>query len=163
MLFDGETSLKSPASQARVLKIFGIKVKAEPGFKRQSAERYIREIKVRTRVALDLAGKTSRVSPVFWLVFIFSKYKRIKVGHIIGKTLRDWRSVLDNVVNVINYDKPTFKNNVELLTAYFNQTPVVIPQKSSLFRYALGQQVRVNVSKMTRQNLNFKYSLEPGG
>ena len=56
LLFDGESALKGAASQARVLKLFGLKLEAQPGFKRNSAERYVREFKTRTRIALDLEG-----------------------------------------------------------------------------------------------------------
>lgn len=43
--------------QKQLKETLGVEIRAQPGFKRQSAERYIREFKTRTRVALDLAGK----------------------------------------------------------------------------------------------------------
>ena len=57
LLFDGESALKSTASQDRIFKQFGLRVEAQPGFKRNSAERYVKEFKLRTRVALYLAGR----------------------------------------------------------------------------------------------------------
>ena len=57
LLFDGEQSLKSKASQDRVYDKFGIRVKAQAGYKRQSIERYVKEIKLRTALALRLEGK----------------------------------------------------------------------------------------------------------
>jgi hypothetical protein len=55
-LFDGEQSLKTKASQDRVYEKFEIHVRATPGFKRQSAERYVREYKLRTTLALEDEG-----------------------------------------------------------------------------------------------------------
>jgi hypothetical protein len=71
--------------------------------------------------------------------------------------------VLDTVVNTINYDKPSHRSNIDLLTHYFNHQPtVLIPPKESLFKFKLGQQVRVDRSKKARQDFSYKYSLAPG-
>ena len=62
LLFDGESSLKSKVSQKRVRDRFNIQIKAEPGFKRYSAERYVKEVKLRSALALELEGGQSLYS-----------------------------------------------------------------------------------------------------
>jgi hypothetical protein len=70
---------------------------------------------------------------------------------------------MGTVVDAINFTKPSYKSNIDLLTHYFNQQPtVLIPPKDTLFKFEIGQQVRVNSSKKKRQDLSFKYSLTPG-
>lgn len=57
LLFDGESGLRSKQAQSTVYKLHGIKIHAEPFFKRNMAERAIKEIKLRTAILLDLKGK----------------------------------------------------------------------------------------------------------
>ena len=57
LLFDGESGLKSKSSQNRIFVLYGIRVKAQAGWKRLSAERYIKEVKLRTALALELQGR----------------------------------------------------------------------------------------------------------
>jgi hypothetical protein len=61
LLFDGEQALKSKASQDRVYQKFGIQVKAHPGYKRQSAERFVKEYKLRTLLALEEEGGSQNI------------------------------------------------------------------------------------------------------
>lgn len=56
MLFDGEAGLTSKSAQTICMQRFGLSVRAEPGFKRNTAERYIREFKTRTVIGLDIKG-----------------------------------------------------------------------------------------------------------
>jgi hypothetical protein len=55
-LFDGESGLRSIKSQKTIFDKFQIKVHAEPFFKRNMAERAIKEIKLRIAILLDIEG-----------------------------------------------------------------------------------------------------------
>jgi hypothetical protein len=57
LLFDGESGLRSKQAQSLIYKLYGIKIHAEPHFKRNMAERQIKEIKLRTAIQLELKGK----------------------------------------------------------------------------------------------------------
>jgi hypothetical protein len=57
LLFDGESGLRSATVQRDILKNIGIKVHAEPYWKRSLAEQMIREIKLRMAIHLDFNGK----------------------------------------------------------------------------------------------------------
>jgi hypothetical protein len=56
-LFDGEAGLRSQKAQSEIAKKYLIKVHAEPFFKRNMAERAIREIKLRLSIVLKLEGQ----------------------------------------------------------------------------------------------------------
>jgi len=56
VLFDGESGLRSKNAQNIINKKYGLKIHAEPMYKRNQAERCIREIKLRTAILLDLRG-----------------------------------------------------------------------------------------------------------
>jgi len=58
LLFDGETALRSAALQDKILKDFGVQVHAESGFKRNQAERGVKEIKLRTTLFMKTRGTT---------------------------------------------------------------------------------------------------------
>jgi hypothetical protein len=57
LLFDGESGLRSKKAQNIIADKFNIKVHAEAFYKRNMAERAIREIKLRMAVLLDLEKK----------------------------------------------------------------------------------------------------------
>jgi len=57
LLFDGESALRSRTVQDQIQKKYGITVLAEPHFKRNMAERGVREIK--TRMAIILQQKSN--------------------------------------------------------------------------------------------------------
>jgi hypothetical protein len=56
ILFDGESSLASDKAKKLLKEKYNVEIRAEPGFKRYYAERAVKEIKLRTSVALDLEG-----------------------------------------------------------------------------------------------------------
>ena len=57
LLFDGESGLNTQTARKIAADTYGIKLHAEAGFKRNLAERAVREIKLRTAIQLDLNGK----------------------------------------------------------------------------------------------------------
>jgi len=56
LLFDGESGLRSQKVQNIIWQKHGLKIHAEPTYKRNQAERSIREIKLRMAILLDLKG-----------------------------------------------------------------------------------------------------------
>ena len=56
ILFDGESSLASDKAKKLLKEKYNVDIRAEPGFKRYYAERAVKEIKLRTSVALELEG-----------------------------------------------------------------------------------------------------------
>jgi predicted acetyltransferase len=63
LLFDGESSLRSPALQKEIKNKLQIKIHAEPYWKRSLAERAIGEIKIRMAIHLDFNGTASPPTP----------------------------------------------------------------------------------------------------
>lgn len=63
LLFDGEPGLRSKKAQQEIFEKFNIKIFADPFFKRNFAERAIREIKLRMGLYCNLKGtnKSCRV------------------------------------------------------------------------------------------------------
>jgi hypothetical protein len=61
LLFDGESALRSASVQRNILNTVGIKVHAEPFWKRSMAERAIAEVKLRMAIHLDFKGNTPRL------------------------------------------------------------------------------------------------------
>jgi hypothetical protein len=59
LLFDGESGIRSAKAQKQIYKELNIKVHAEPFYKRNMAERAIKEIKLRMAIHLDFQGKNS--------------------------------------------------------------------------------------------------------
>lgn len=57
LLFDGESGLNSKKTQKEIYDKFRLKIYATPFFKRNHAERAIKEIKLRLAIAMDLKGK----------------------------------------------------------------------------------------------------------
>ncbi len=58
LLFDGESGLRSKNVQNIIYDKYGLKIHAEAHYKRNQAERAIREIKLRMALLLDFKGKT---------------------------------------------------------------------------------------------------------
>ncbi len=56
ILFNGESSLASDKAKKLLKEKYNVDIRAEPGFKRYYAERAVKEIKLRTSVALELEG-----------------------------------------------------------------------------------------------------------
>lgn len=57
ILFDGESGLRSKNVQTFILTNYGVKIHAEAFFKRNMAERAVKEIKLRMALLLDSKGK----------------------------------------------------------------------------------------------------------
>lgn len=136
LLFDGESGLRSRKTQKIIADNFNIKIHAEPFFKRNMAERAIREIKLRMAIYLDLEQKP----------------------------LTKWRDNLDTIVNIINQNKPQYKSVMQMLKAFFTESPTtVLPQSlNHLYKFNVGDSVRINASPTQRRDLGFKYSLNIG-
>jgi hypothetical protein len=56
-LFDGESGLRSKQVQTFLWKKYGLKIHSEAFYKRNMAERCVKEIKLRMAILLNLAGK----------------------------------------------------------------------------------------------------------
>lgn len=56
LLFDGESGLKSKKAQQEIYAKFQIKVHAQPYFKRNTVERFVKEIKLRSAILCELKG-----------------------------------------------------------------------------------------------------------
>jgi hypothetical protein len=136
LLFDGETALRSKKVQNEIFKKCNLKIHAEPYYKRNMAERAIKEIKLRMALLLDIKKKP------------FTK----------------WKENLDTVVNSINnHNKTNFRSLQNQLFTYFTQTHPVIPQThSSFYKFNINDVVGLNVFAKQRKELGFKYSLNRG-
>lgn len=87
----------------------------------------------------------------------------LKSVFCIGKTLKDWPSVLDEVVGVINSNKPSTKNDLALLTEFFTKTAgVLIPQAPDFFKFKIGDRVVAEYTKKQRRDLSYKFTLQLG-
>jgi hypothetical protein len=136
LLFDGETALRSKNVQNELFKKLNLKVHAEPYYKRNMAERAIKEIKLRIALLLDIEKKP------------FTK----------------WKDYLDTVVNAINnHNKKNFHSLQNQIFTYFTQHHPVIPQThSSFYKFNINDVVGLNVMAKQRKAMNFKYSLNRG-
>jgi hypothetical protein len=136
LLFDGETALRSKKVQHEILKKCNIKIHAEPYYKRNMAERAIKEVKLRIALLLDIEKKP------------FTK----------------WKEYLDTVVNTINnHNKKDFRSLQNQLFTYFTQTHPVIPQKHfSFYKFNINDIVGLNVLAKQRKDFGFKYTLNRG-
>jgi hypothetical protein len=84
---------------------------------------------------------------------------------LLGKKLTAWASVLQRVVDVLNYDKITYRNSKAVYSAYYSDehlNTVVLPSHRSFFKYQIGDTVQANVSVAERKHISFKYSLHGG-
>jgi len=128
---------------------------AEPYYHRNLAERAVREIKLRMALRLDYEGR-----------YIQSTDKAatgIKL-YISGKSLRHWRSYIDNVVDSINrHGEKSYKSMNELFKSYFTQPHVNIPQDlSKFYKFQVQDKVYIDVPPPGRRDLSFKYTLNQG-
>jgi hypothetical protein len=62
-LFDGESGLRSKQVQTFLWKKYRLKIHAEAFYKRNMAERCVKEIKLRMAILLNLAG--NKISCIF--------------------------------------------------------------------------------------------------
>lgn len=135
LLFDGESGLRSKKAQTIIFDKFNIKVHAEPFYKRNMAERAIREIKLRMAILLDLEQEP----------------------------FTQWRNYLEKVLTIINQNKKQYKSIMQMLTAYFTKETVVLPQTlPHYYKFNVNDTVRIDASPAQRRNLGFKYSLNIG-
>ena len=104
VLFDGESALRSKQNKKLIQEKLNINVIADPAYKRNFAERYVREYKVRTAVLLENKNLS----------------------------LNQWRNYISDVVNVINNTKPKSSIN-QILTDYFSKEITVFPQQNLNF------------------------------
>jgi hypothetical protein len=135
LLFDGESGLRSKKTQNIIAEKFKIKVHAEPFYKRNMAERAIREIKLRMAILLDLERQP----------------------------LTKWRNNLEKVVNIINQNKKQYKSVMQMLMDYFTQNTIILPQSlPHYYKFNVNDTVKINAFPTQRRNLGFKYSLNIG-
>ena len=139
LLFDGESGLRSKKTQSIIADKYNITVHAESFFKRNMAERAIKEVKLRMAIQLDLEDQP----------------------------LTKWRNYLDPVVNLINRNKKEYKSVLQMLTAFFtansqNDTAHLPQSIASFYKFKINDTVRINVMPAQRKNLGFKYSLNIG-
>jgi len=132
-LFDGESALKGAATQKEIEKTYHLKVYAQPGYKRVLAERYIREFKLRLYINLDMKKEP----------------------------LTRWKNYVEQCVALINgQTKKTTKN--ELLTFFVRETDN-LPQTNSVFyKYNIGDYCLVDMDRLTRKSLGFKWTRNLG-
>jgi len=136
LLFDGESGLRSKKIQNIILEKFNLTIHAESHYKRNLAERMVREIKLRTSILLNLKGQS----------------------------LKQWKNVLPHVVNIINYhQEKKFKSKNQMLTAYFTSNTEMIPQSNKRFyKFDINDKVKIEMTPVQRKQLGFKYSLNRG-
>ena len=80
-----------------------------------------------------------------------------------GLSLARWRDYSDEVVNSINrFKKPLPKSRLKLLTDFFTRETIHLPPMDQFFKYALGEEVLVDLSTRQRRDLSYKWSLYPG-
>jgi hypothetical protein len=136
LLFDGESGLRSKNVQNEMLKKHQLKIHAEPFFKRNMAERAIREIKLRMLLLLDMEKKP----------------------------LTRWKEYLPTIINTINnYNKKTYRSLQNQLLSYFTQQYPSIPQShSSLYKFKVNDIVGFNAFAKERRQIGFKYTFNLG-
>jgi hypothetical protein len=135
LLFDGESELRSKKAQNMIADKFNIKVHAEAFYKRNMAERAIREIKLRMAILLDLEKKP----------------------------LTQWRNHLEQVLQIINQNKKQYKSVMQMLADFFTKDTVNLPQTSDRFyKFNIGDKVSIDAFPNQRRNLGFKHSLNMG-
>ena len=66
-MFDDETGLRSQKTQKEIYTQYQIKIHAEPFYKRNMAERAIKEIKLRTAIFCELEGTYSLTSKYIFI------------------------------------------------------------------------------------------------
>jgi len=155
LLFDGESSLASRHVQEKLRQQFNVEILAEAHFKRTMAERMIREIKLRTAIALDNQGTLP-----------FKQHDQHRCHHFIylGEALNHWSQVLPQVINSINYfNERSYKSVHQELIDYFTKPTVQVPQSlNKMYRFSKGQEVYIDATPEQRKQLGFKYTLNKG-
>lgn len=132
MLFDGETSLNSSKAKNVLKSQYGLQLYVEARYKRVLAERFIREVKLRSAIALD-------------------------VHHL---KIHQWKNVINEVVTTINAKQKTISTTEQLKQYFLRDTTHHVPQKyETLFRFKKGDKVITDLSREERKRLGFKYSL----
>jgi hypothetical protein len=136
LLFDGESGLRSKKVQNEMLQKYQLKIHAEPFFKRNMAERAIREIKLRMLLLLDMENKP----------------------------LTRWKEHLPTVLNTINnHNKKTYRSLQNQLLSYFTQQYPSIPQShSALYKFKVNDIVGFNAFAKERRQIGFKYTFNLG-
>jgi hypothetical protein len=156
ILFDGESSLASDKAKKLLKDKYNVDIRAEPGFKRYYAERAVKEIKLRTSVALELEGDGR---------FIFLRFGEKRANllfAILGLKFNSWKKVLPEVLSAINYSKKTSRNPRDILKDYFTSEYPVLPQHMDFYKFKIGELVGLDLTKPERSNLTYKYSLYYG-
>ena len=155
LLFDGESALRTPALQKENNNKLQIKIHAEPYWKRSLAERAIGELKIRMAIHLDFNGNVSLPIP---------GNKKNYSPFFSGLALNKWKDNLPFVLDTINRNKPDYKSQLNELIAYFtNPVTTILPQENpKLYKFKVGDRVRVNLSKAERTPIGFKFSLHYG-
>lgn len=132
LLFDGESALKGATIQQQIEKEFNLKVFAQPGYKRVLAERYIREFKLRLFIALDIKKEP----------------------------LTKWKNYYEKCVALINARSKISKN--EVLTFFTREMDYIPQTHGRFFKYNVGDQCLVDVDRLTRKSLGFKWTRNLG-
>ena len=135
-MFDGESALRSKNAQREIRQQCGLKIHAEPHYKRNMAERAVKEVKLRLAIVMDLDNVS----------------------------LNKWKNYLDRVVTLINIHHETkYKTTTQMLKAYFTQPTISMPQKhASMYRFNINDKVFIDATPAQRKSLSFKYSLNYG-
>jgi len=155
LLFDGESAIASAKVAQLVSEKYGIKLLAQPRFKRMLAERMIREVKLRVSLALELEGKNN----VFLLLFVQGSDPFV----FSGLKLNSWKSVLDKAVNAINFNRQPWPNNLKLQKSFFTRDVSILPQNMpQYYKFKLGEIVRLDLSPSERRSFSMKWSLNLG-
>ena len=156
ILFDGESSLASDKAKKLLKDKYNVDIRAEPGFKRYYAERAVKEIKLRTSVALELEGDGRSI------FCVLGKKESILYSLFLGLKFNSWKKVLPEVLSAINYSKKTSRNPRDLLKDYFTSEYPVLPQHMDFYKFKIGELVGLDLTKPERSNLTYKYSLYYG-
>jgi len=132
LLFDGESSLNSLKAKKKLKDTYNLTIFVNPKYKQVLAERFIREVKLRVSIALDL--------------------ENLK--------LSQWKNVLFNVVTTINAKLKKNSLTNQLKEFFLRSTTHYVPQqKATLYKFKPGDRVITDLSREQRKQLNYKYSL----
>lgn len=132
MLFDGESSLNSLKAKKKLKDTYNLTIFVNPKYKQVLAERFIREVKLRVSIALDL--------------------ENLK--------LSQWKNVLFNVVTTINAKLKKNSLTNQLKEFFLRSTTHYVPQqKATLYKFKPGDRVITDLSREQRKQFNYKYSL----
>ena len=90
--------------------------------------------------------------------------RKIKNSIFIGLALNKWKDNLQFVLDSINRNKPDYKSQLnELIQFFTSPVTTILPQENpKLYKFKIGDRVRISLTKVERTNLSFKYSLHYG-